>query len=98
MSKRKPISAGELYVQLDREFRQRRPRECASCYLLMPFRVDRDEGPNWEVLAPRACAHGCTDIIDELVTEFGQLYDLEAEETEPEGKKKARGGFPRPGA
>ena len=97
MSKRKPITAGELYVQLDREFRQRRPRECANCYLLMPFRVDRDEGPNWEVIAPPSCGHGCADIIDELVAEYAELYDLESD-AEPEEKKKARGGSPRPGA
>ena len=97
MSKRKPISAGELYIHLDREFRLRRPRECANCYLLLPFRVDRNEGPNWEVIAPQPCPHGCVDIIEELVAEYGQLYDLEGE-AEPEGQKKARGGSPRPGA
>ena len=84
MSKRTPISAGELYIQLDREFRLRRPRECVNCYILLPFRVDRDEGPNWEVIAPPSCSHGCTEVIDELVTEYGQRYDLE-NETETRG-------------
>jgi len=97
MSTRKPITAGELYVQLDREFRQRRPRECASCYLMLPFRVDRaDGGPNWEVIVPAACPHGCAYVIEELVAEYGQEYDLASDL--PEVKKNARGSFPPPGA
>ena len=85
MNRRKPITASELYVQLDREFRQRRPRECADCYLLLPFRVDADNGnANWEVIIPPTCQHGCANVIEELVTEFGQHYDL-APETETRG-------------
>jgi hypothetical protein len=84
MSKRKPIAASELYIQLDREFRQRRPRECASCYLLLPYRVDRNDGPNWEVILPPTCGHGCSDVIEELVAEYGLRYDLETE-TETRG-------------
>ena len=80
MTNRKPITAGELYVQLDRDFRQRRPRECADCYLLLPYRVDRiDGGPNWELIVPPSCGHGCADIVEELVTEYGQHYDLMTE-------------------
>ena len=40
MLKRKAISAGELYANLDRDFRVRQPRECTTCYILLPFRVD----------------------------------------------------------
>jgi len=82
MSKRKPISAGELYVHLDREFRHRRPRDCESCYLLLPYRVDRngdDSSSNWEVIIPPACGHGCGEVIEELVAEFGQHYELLSE-------------------
>jgi len=80
MSMRKPITASELYVQLDREFRQRRPRECASCYLMLPFRVDSGEGgANWEVIIPPSCPHGCANVIEELVAEYGQYYDLAPE-------------------
>ena len=80
MNNRKPITAGELYVQLDREFRQRRPRECASCYLLLPYRVDRhDGGPNWEVIVPPSCGYGCSDVIEELVAQYGQHYELTPE-------------------
>ncbi len=80
MNRRKSITAGELYVQLDREFRQRRPRECSDCYLMLPFRVDRvDGGPNWEVVIPAGCPHGCANAIEELVAEYGQEYELAAE-------------------
>ena len=79
MSTRKPITAGELYVHLDREFRQRRPRECASCYVMLPFRVDRVDGPNWEVIIPAGCSHGCANVIEELTTEYGEQYDLSPE-------------------
>jgi hypothetical protein len=80
MSKRKPITADELYVHLDRDFRQRRPRECPNCYLLLPYRVDRnDDGPNWEVIAPPSCGNGCAEVIEELFAEYAERYELAPE-------------------
>ena len=77
---RKPITAGELYVQLDREFRKRKPRECNACYVMLPFRVDGGEdGPNWEVVIPRNCSHGCGLVIEELVAEYGRCYEISTE-------------------
>ena len=80
MSTRKPITAGELYVQLDREFRQRRPRGCDDCYLMLPYRVDGDgSGPNWELVIPPACSFSCAEVIQELVAEYGVHYELAPE-------------------
>lgn len=78
MPRRKPISAGELYANLDREFRSRQSRDCASCYLLLPYRVDRvdHDAPNWEVIIPAPCPHDCSRIIEELVDEYALRYDI----------------------
>ena len=78
MSKRTAISAGELYVMLDREFRLRQSNQCARCYILLPYRVDQPDGdrPNWEINLPAACANGCADMLDELVRKYAALYDL----------------------
>jgi hypothetical protein len=81
MNKRTPVSAAELYVLLDREFRARQSPRCATCYILLPYRVDRGtpDAPNWEVVYPPSCDNGCADILDEIVTKHAALYDLEGE-------------------
>jgi hypothetical protein len=78
MSQRKTITAGELYVILDREFRSRQSSDCTSCYFLLPFRVDQHDGAkaNWEVIVPPGCPHDCSSLVDEIVDEYGQIYEL----------------------
>lgn len=78
MKNRKAISAGELYVILDREFRLRQSRECGTCYILLPFRVDEpdDSKANWEIVIPPPCPHGCAQVLEELVEEYSRVYDL----------------------
>ena len=82
MKNRTPIHAADLYVLLQRELRRRQPAKCTSCFMQLPYRVDRgdDDVPNWEVSAPvPPCDHGCASIVEELAYEFGQQYDLAAE-------------------
>ena len=80
-NKRTAISAGELYVLLDREFRSRQPQQCSSCYVLLPYRVDRRDGSaNWEVIMPPSCPVGCAHVLEELIEEYSGVYDL-AQET-----------------
>jgi hypothetical protein len=78
MTKRTAITPGELYVLLDREFQRRKPASCDRCYVQLPFRVDKaDEGaPNWEVVVPPRCEHGCSELIEELVADFQSRYEL----------------------
>lgn len=77
MSTRTGVTAADLFVLLDREFRRRKPRDCASCFVQLPYRVDsRDSAPNWEVVTPPECGSGCEAAFDELVAEFQELYDL----------------------
>lgn len=74
---RSGVTAADLFVLLDREFRRRKPRECASCFVPLPYRVDaKDGGVNWEVVTPTGCGNGCEAVFDELVAEFQTLYDL----------------------
>lgn len=84
MKNKTQIAAADLYVLLQRELR-RRQAGCTSCFMQLPFRVDRDEpdAPNWEVVTPPPCDSGCAGLIEELVSEFGRLYDLKADVDAP---------------
>lgn len=81
MKNRTPIQAADLYVLLQRELRRRQSPQCESCFMQLPFRVDRgaEEGPNWEVVLPASCDAGCREVMEEITYEFGSLYDLAAE-------------------
>lgn len=75
--KMKPmITPADLWVLLDREFRRRRPRECETCFVPFPFRVDAPDGaPNWEIDI-RACGDRCQLILEELVQYYQDKHDL----------------------
>ena len=81
MKNRAEIYAADLYVLLQREFRRRQSSECSSCYVQLPYRVDRQDrdSANWEVSLPLPCPHRCRALMDELAGEFAQLYDLKLE-------------------
>jgi hypothetical protein len=76
--KRTAITAADLYVLLQREFRRRQVPECSTCYIQLPFRVDNPTyaGANWEIVFPQECVNGCREVLDEVVEDFSQRYDL----------------------
>ena len=78
MKNKTELQAADLYVLLQRELRRRQPPQCENCFMQLPFRVDRprDEGPNWDVTLPPQCERGCVPMMEEIVYEYGQLYDL----------------------
>lgn len=78
MKTRTEIDAADLYVLLQREFRRRQSPDCTTCFVQLPFRVDRrePETPNWELVMPPPCASDCAAMLEELVLEYGMLYDL----------------------
>jgi hypothetical protein len=78
MKTKTPIQAADLYVLLQREFRRRQAADCSACYMQLPFRVDREraEAPNWEVIFPTECGHGCREVMDEVIEDFSQRYEL----------------------
>lgn len=83
MDTNKPaMTAADLFVLLDREFRRRRPRECSRCVILLPYRVPRVHGRagNWDIDMPQSCDDGCAVAFEELVAEFQGLYDLKVAE------------------
>ena len=81
MKNRTPIQAADLYVLLQREFHRRQQPDCNMCYVQLPFRVDRaaDDVPNWEVIFPAECGFGCREVMDEVIEEFAQRYELAPE-------------------
>ena len=78
MKGRNRITSADLFVLLDREFRRRSPRECAACFVPLPYRIDAREqaSANWELVPPSSCRQGCDLLIEELVAEFQEKYDL----------------------
>jgi hypothetical protein len=83
MKNRTRIPAADLYVLLQREFRRRQARECDTCYVQLPFLIDRPapDAPNWEIVVPRECPRMCHEILEEVVEEFSRRYDLVPEES-----------------
>jgi hypothetical protein len=78
MKNRLSITAADLYVLLQREFRRRQVPACSSCYVQLPFRVDQPspEGANWEVIIPTECSYGCREVMDEVIEQFSGRYNL----------------------
>jgi len=72
------MTSADLFVLLDREFRRRRPRECESCEVQLPYPVNPVSGSNWEALV-MGCGHGCVAVFEDLLAEFQRLYDLKGE-------------------
>ena len=81
MKNRTEIYPADLYVLLEREFKRRKPNECAACYIQLPYRVDRRDPAtaNWELIVPPECPHGCRVVIEDLMQEFANAYDLAEE-------------------
>lgn len=82
MNATKPaLTAADLFVLLDREFLRRRRRECASCVVQLPYRVELAGNPpgSWDIDTPERCAQGCAEVFEEVVAEFQGLYELKGE-------------------
>ena len=81
MTTRTEVDAVDLYVMMQREFRRRQADSCDACYMQLPYRVDRTgaHSANWEVAIPPPCARHCQMLIDEIVEEFQQGYNLRQE-------------------
>ena len=76
------MTAADLFVLLDREFRRRRSRECTGCVIQLPYRVKATESHrgNWDIDMPQRCGQlGCTEAFEEIVSEFQDLYHLRGE-------------------
>jgi hypothetical protein len=80
MTTRTAMTAADLFVLLDREFRRRKARDCKTCFVQLPYRVDMLEGgsTNWEVVVPLNCAMGCDAMLEEIVAELQERYELQA--------------------
>lgn len=77
---RQRLPAAKLYAVLEREFRARRPAQCSSCHIPLPYwsAAPDDVSANWRFGTPSFCPHGCHVVIAELLTEMWSRYDIEA--------------------
>lgn len=78
MNTKTAVTPADLFVLLDREFRRRRPRECATCFVQLPYRVDamNDDEPNWEIVPPAQCSNGCAIVLEEILHDYQSRYAL----------------------
>ena len=78
---RKTISATQLYVILDQDFRALKPRGCTRCRAPLPyFRKPPDEvSANWNIATPPECPDRCHLVIAELLARLWTRYDIEPE-------------------
>jgi hypothetical protein len=75
---RQAVTISTLYSMLDAEFRKRRPAECRTCQVPLPFhRTPPDAvSANWSIGTPRACASNCQAILAQIAAELWPLYEL----------------------
>lgn len=81
MDTRKAISAADLYVLLTRELKKRQAAKCETCFIQLPYRVDRQvsSAGNWQLSMPPDCGGECRGIIEDLYAEFATRFDLTEE-------------------
>ena len=76
MENRTELTAADLFVLLEREFRRRRRRECDACSLSLPFALNGGSAGDWDLVMPRPCPQGCEEVAEELLAEFRGRYAL----------------------
>jgi len=76
---RQPLPAAQLYAILDREFKKRRPLQCRSCTVPLPYYQSPadDVSANWFIGTPHHCEYGCHLVIAELLVQLWTRYDLD---------------------
>ena len=79
---RQTVSSAQLYAIFDREFRRRKPKECATCMAPLPFyrQPADDVSANWDIGTPAECPHLCRVVMAELLATLWSRYDIEAPE------------------
>lgn len=78
VAQRARISPGELFRLFKERFAQRRPPECMSCRLPLPYVVARESesSHNWKIGDVTDCPSGCHAVIAQIAAELGKIYDL----------------------
>jgi hypothetical protein len=78
MGQRTTMTAADLFVLLDREFRRRKPRECGTCFVQLPYRIDvmGTGDANWELMIPPPCSFACASLLEDIASEYQARYDL----------------------
>ena len=81
MDTKRTITAADLYVLLTRELKRRQSEKCGSCFIQLPYRVDRrnERTGNWELPMPPDCGGECRGILEDLYAEFAAQYELTTE-------------------
>ena len=78
---RTTISAAQLYVILDHDFRKLKPDRCLRCRAPLPYfrKPPDDVSANWNIGTPPECPNRCHLVIAELLARLWTRYDIEPE-------------------
>ena len=90
MSTKPIISPGGLFRMLGSAFDERRPAECSTCRVPLPYAVPRadDGSANWRLETPRECPHNCAAVLAELVANLAARYDMSDYTLNPERQEQ----------
>jgi hypothetical protein len=70
------VGATDLFVLLERAFRNR-TRNCTACVFTLPFHIAAGPGhPNWSVIPSAACSEPCRGELEDLVAQYQAAYRL----------------------
>ena len=74
------ITPTDLFVLLDREFRKRKPGQCDTCFVSLPFPLKSEASSvaDWDVAPIGECPHSCRIVLDDLVENFRKKFRLAA--------------------
>jgi hypothetical protein len=72
------LTPGRLYAKLSNEFRARQDGACGGCRMPMVYlREEPGEGPaNWIVESSSTACEPCQGLIEEIVRQHADRYDI----------------------
>jgi hypothetical protein len=72
------ITPGKLYAKLSHEFRERQRGLCEGCRMPMVFQREevRAGEANWDIESPIAVCETCSALIEQVVHEHADRYDM----------------------
>ena len=78
------ITGPKMYALLIREFTRLKAPQCALCRVPLPFwgPAPGNQAVYWYMQAPRACAHGCGQLLSELWARLTTEYRIAPPEKE----------------
>lgn len=78
MRTRPTLSPGKIFTLMKEAFEERRPPECRTCRVPLPYAVPRPDevSANWRIGSPAECKHKCDALLAEIAMDLAARYDM----------------------